>query len=77
MAACEPGVDLVVSDHLMPGMTGVQLADRLRRRRPDLPIVLATGFAELPPQVGANLPRLAKPFTQADLVRMIDLVRRP
>jgi PAS domain S-box-containing protein len=77
MAACAPGLDLVVSDHLMPGMTGVQLADRLRKRRPDLPIVLATGFAELPPQVGANLPRLAKPFTQADLVRMIDLVRRP
>jgi PAS domain S-box-containing protein len=77
MAACEPGLDLVVSDQLMPGMTGVQLADRLRKRRPDLPIVLATGFAELPPQVGANLPRLAKPFTQADLVRMIDMVRRP
>jgi PAS domain S-box-containing protein len=72
----ETRLDLVMSDQLMPGMTGVQLADALGIRRPDLPLVLTTGYAELPSDVGGRLPRLSKPFTQADLVRMIQQVRR-
>jgi PAS domain S-box-containing protein len=58
--------DLVVTDHLMPGMTGTELA-RLLRGRPDAPpVLLISGYAEdagLP----ADLPRLTKPFRQADL----------
>ncbi len=40
-------------------------------RWPTMPIILATGFAELPPGTGAGLPRLAKPFTQEELARAI------
>jgi CheY-like chemotaxis protein len=67
-------LDLIVSDHLMPGMTGAELAEIVRARRPEMPIVLASGFAELP-DVDGQLTRLAKPFTQAELARAIDLAR--
>ena len=44
----EPAVDLVITDHAMPGMTGTELAAYIRRRWPELPIVIATGYAEIP-----------------------------
>jgi PAS domain S-box-containing protein len=59
--------DLVISDQAMPGMTGVELARRAAKLRPDLPFLLATGYAELSPGDGAELPKLSKPFTQAQL----------
>jgi PAS domain S-box-containing protein len=65
-------IDLVVTDHAMPGMTGAQLATIIGAERPDLPIVLATGYAELPSGIGAGLLKLDKPFRQADLARLID-----
>ena len=73
-----PDVDLVITDHAMPGMTGVELARTVRDRYPDLPIVLATGFAELPagPGSGQDLPRLSKPFLQRDLAAAIAKHRR-
>jgi DNA-binding LytR/AlgR family response regulator len=48
-------------------MTGVELAIALREQEPDLPILLATGYAELqgPPRI--ELPRIAKPYTQQQL----------
>jgi hypothetical protein len=36
-----------------------------------LPIILATGYAELPPDADQSLPRLSKPFMQADLARVL------
>ena len=36
--------DLLITDHAMPGMTGVELAREVRRQRPQLPILLATGL---------------------------------
>jgi CheY-like chemotaxis protein len=51
----------------MPGMTGVELARIVRDKRPEIPILLATGYAELPPGQSASLPRLAKPYRQAEL----------
>jgi CheY-like chemotaxis protein len=65
--ASNPGVEIVITDQNMPGMTGVQLAAQIRRRWPEVKIVLATGYAEIPPGEGANLKRLGKPFTQATL----------
>jgi PAS domain S-box-containing protein len=59
--------DLVISDQAMPGMTGVELARRAAKLRPDLPFLLATGYAELSPGDGAELPKLSKPFTQVQL----------
>ena len=59
--------DLVITDHAMPGMTGIDLAAHLRLRDPDLPILLATGFAEIRGDFDIEVPRLAKPYTQEQL----------
>ena len=63
-------VDLVVTDHAMPGMTGAQLADAIETLRPDLPVIIITGFAELPPHASRR-PRLDKPFRQAELATVV------
>lgn len=60
-------IDLVITDHSMPRMTGSELANRLRERLPDLPVILATGYAELPAGGDNRLPRLPKPFSQQQL----------
>ena len=60
-------IDLVITDQVMPQMTGLQLAQAIKQEWPELPVILATGFAELPPN-SQPLARLSKPFTQADLV---------
>jgi CheY-like chemotaxis protein len=71
-------VDLVITDHAMPEMTGVELARRLSQIRPGLRVILATGYADLPPtNAPIDLPRLSKPFLQADLARMIAQHARP
>jgi len=64
-------VDLVITDYAMPLMTGLQLADQINACRPELGVVLATGYAELPPGAGEGLPRLAKPYSQAELARIL------
>jgi CheY-like chemotaxis protein len=64
-------IDLVVTDQAMPYMTGAQLAAEIRAIRPDLPVILATGYAELPPGAETSAPRLPKPFRQEDLRRAI------
>ena len=70
-------VDLVITDHAMPSMTGSQLAQHIRARWPALPVVIATGYAELPPGGNEELPKLSKPFSQADLARMLERNVRP
>jgi PAS domain S-box-containing protein len=62
-----PAIDLLITDQAMPVMTGIQLIEILRASRPALPVILATGYAELPQGVGASIGRLAKPFTQRAL----------
>jgi CheY-like chemotaxis protein len=42
-------VDLVLSDHLMPGMHGTELAQQLKAQHPKLPVILISGVNELPP----------------------------
>lgn len=64
-------VDLVITDHAMPMMTGSQLAQQIRARWPSLPVVLATGYAELPPGGNEALPKLNKPFSQAELAKIV------
>ncbi|WP_106797580.1 PAS domain-containing sensor histidine kinase [Rhizobium sp. H4] len=68
-------VDLVICDHAMPRMTGAQLAEAIRSEWPEMPIILATGYADLPDGAGAaNLPRLGKPFSQAQLADAISRI---
>jgi CheY-like chemotaxis protein len=65
-------IDLMVTDHVMPGMTGIELAAASREVRPSLPILLATGYAELPEGAQIDLPRLAKPYHQDQLRDRLD-----
>ena len=67
-------IDLLITDHIMPLMTGLELAEAVRKDHPRVPILLATGYAELP--VGTLWPRIAKPFAQGDLARAIAEVTR-
>ena len=64
-------VDLVITDHAMPGMTGIELAVRIRGSWPELPVVIATGYAELPGDGDLDLPRLSKPYRQQDLAVLV------
>jgi signal transduction histidine kinase/DNA-binding response OmpR family regulator len=68
----EQPLDLMMTDHVMPGMTGVELAAASRELRPSLPILLATGYAELPDGAQVDLPRLAKPYHQDQLRDRLD-----
>jgi PAS domain S-box-containing protein len=62
-----PRVDLVITDQAMPQMTGMQLAAAIRVDWPNLPILLVSGYAELPSKTAFELPKLAKPFSLDDL----------
>jgi PAS domain S-box-containing protein len=64
-------VDVLLTDQAMPQMTGARLAVLVNERWPEIPIVIVTGFGELPPGTGAGLPRLGKPFTQEELARAV------
>jgi CheY-like chemotaxis protein len=59
-------VDLLITDFAMPGMTGMQLIQAARILLPELPVLLATGYAELP-NGNLDVPRIGKPYTQTQL----------
>jgi len=56
----------------MPQMTGLQLIEEIKDNWPDLPVILATGFAELPPGTHLRQITLAKPFRQHDLAYAVE-----
>lgn len=64
--------DLVITDQVMPGMSGPELAEQIARITPGLPIILSSGYAELQAAAMTGLTRLPKPFTQAELARIIN-----
>ena len=69
-------IDLLFTDVVMPGgMSGLQLAEQARIRRPDLPILLTSGYNEefvgAGPPRGANFPLIRKPFRRRELSRAI------
>lgn len=70
MIRSNPDIRLVVTDHLMPGMTGAALAGEISTLAPSLPVLIITGYAN-PDELPKHLPFLAKPFRQKDLARMI------
>jgi signal transduction histidine kinase/ActR/RegA family two-component response regulator len=67
----ETDIDLVVTDQAMPGMTGSELARKIRSHWPDLPIILATGFADLANEEDPGWPRLSKPYQRDELAAAI------
>ena len=73
----EDRVDVVITDQAMPHMTGVQLADAIAKDWPDLPVILATGYAEIREGTAAGLRKLNKPFTQGELaIALADVPRK-
>jgi PAS domain S-box-containing protein len=60
--------DVLVTDQLMPGGRGTDLASGLRETLPDLKVLVATGYADMP---DIRYPRIAKPFAAAELVERV------
>jgi PAS domain S-box-containing protein len=78
-------VDALLSDVIMPGMSGTQLAVELRRSRPDLPVLFMSGYTSGPAPGGQELPPdaplLHKPFQNDQLLlaisQLLDRSSRP
>ncbi|TCD13916.1 hybrid sensor histidine kinase/response regulator [Oricola cellulosilytica] len=70
-----PDIDVLITDQAMPKMTGIELARQARISRPDLPIILATGYADMP-EGGADFitAKLDKPFSDAALTAVLSEV---
>jgi two-component system, cell cycle sensor histidine kinase and response regulator CckA len=68
-------IDLLVTDLVMPGMSGYEVAERLRQLRPDLPVLFMSGFTEAEAELDGvrdgDQPVLKKPFAPADLAAMV------
>ncbi|HEX8533291.1 MAG TPA: PAS domain-containing protein [Allosphingosinicella sp.] len=68
--------DLLVTDHLMPGMSGADLAREVRARRPGTLVLIVSGYAEAE-AIAPDLPRLTKPFRQSDLAGSLAGLKGP
>jgi PAS domain S-box-containing protein len=66
----ENPIDVVITDHAMPLMTGLQLANKIKAEWPKLPVILATGFAEIA-SGSFEFARLSKPFSQTELAETL------
>jgi signal transduction histidine kinase/CheY-like chemotaxis protein len=63
--------DILITDHLMPGITGTELALRVREQSPATVVLIISGYAEVE-GIAQNVPRLAKPFRESDLASMLE-----
>jgi PAS domain S-box-containing protein len=73
----EDGIDLVVTDQAMPKMTGTELARIIKREWPDVPVLLATGYADRVRGDDIGLPKLTKPYMQRELAEAIVRMNPP
>ena len=73
----ENSVELVITDQAMPKMTGTELAKVIKDEWPDIPVLLATGYADRLPRDEIGLPRLTKPYFQRDLSDAIERMNAP
>ncbi len=69
-------VDLVVTDQGMPQMTGIQLAAAIKVEWPEMPVLLVSGYAELPAGDTLRIPKLAKPYSLDDLRKAVETLTR-
>ena len=67
----EAEIDLLITDYLMPTMSGVDLARQVQSVKPGIPILLITGYSTISEGPGAELARLAKPFRQTELASRV------
>jgi len=79
--ASDERIDLMISDVGLPGMSGRELAETARAYRPDLPILLITGYAENAAIrsgfLGANMSMVTKPFSLDDLAAKVSEMLAP
>ena len=68
----EPRLDVLLTDLVMPEISGTRLAEMVRSERPDLPILLMSGYVDLSSYTDTALPKLAKPFTQRVLAKILN-----
>ncbi|MET0180904.1 MAG: PAS domain S-box protein [Novosphingobium sp.] len=71
----EHRVDLLLTDYAMPEKTGAELVHELRELRPELPVIVVSGYADLPEGTTLEVPRLAKPFRADQLLDAIERIR--
>lgn len=69
------GVDMIVTDHLMGGMTGMALIDHVRIAQPDMPVLVISGYADAA-GIAVDVPRLTKPFRSAELAAMLATIHK-
>lgn len=76
LALLDSGVrpKVLVTDHLMPGLTGVELARQVQNRSPDCAVLIVSGYTEVE-DLAPDLPRLVKPFRHADLAAALASAR--
>jgi PAS domain S-box-containing protein len=67
-------IEVLVTDHLMPAMSGIELARTALHERPGLRTLIVSGYADIA-EIADDLPRLQKPFVQADLAAAIGALR--
>jgi CheY-like chemotaxis protein len=60
-------VDLVITDYAMPRMNGGQLAQAIENAWPEVKVIIATGYSEMPDELKGRFERLGKPFWSSDL----------
>ena len=64
-------VDLIITDHAMPDMTGVEMIVAVEAARPRIPVIIASGYGEGVEVPGREVVRLGKPFNQKQLAKAI------
>jgi len=72
MLESEGTFDAVITDYAMPGMNGLELATKINSKHPQMLVILATGYAELPTELSLAFPRLSKPYTQEQLAEALE-----
>jgi PAS domain S-box-containing protein len=71
IVAADRSINLVITDQAMPGMSGLELARAIKHLRPELPIILASGYSEVLGAMPADIRKLTKPYRRADLAEAI------
>jgi CheY-like chemotaxis protein len=73
-----PEIALLMTDVVMAGMGGCELAERVQQERPELPVLLTSGYSRIPggPDLGAGWELLGKPFTVSALAKKVGEILR-
>jgi len=77
LARKNPDLDLLITDQSMPSMSGMELIDCMAKEWPGLPVILATGYSQIPDGAQQGIVLLRKPYTGQDLLQAIGQALNP